>query len=47
MQAAVEYDMNQKLYDALAEKPENAGWISPRLLATTAANRKYWSTYHG
>lgn len=46
-QAAVEYDMNQQLYDALALAPENAWWISQKLKETVINSRKYWSAYRG
>jgi len=46
-QAALEYDMNQQLYDALSARAENAWWISPQLKQVVESNRKYWSAYHG
>lgn len=46
-QAALEYDMNQQLYDALAQRPENAWWISPELKSVVARNRRHWSAYRG
>lgn len=46
-QAAVEYDMNQQLYDDLAAKQGDDWWISPALKKVVADNRMYWSKYRG
>ena len=46
-QAAVDYDINQQLYDKLTVQPENSWWVSDELKTTVAQNRKYWSSYHG
>lgn len=47
VQAAIEYDMNQQLYDDLALRPENEWWISDNLKKVVSENRKYWSKYRG
>lgn len=45
--AALEYDINQQLYDELALLPENHWWISPELRQVVADKRKYWRRYRG
>jgi hypothetical protein len=45
--AALDYDLNQQLYDELMLRPKNANWISAQLKEVVAENRKYWSRYHG
>jgi hypothetical protein len=43
--AAIEYDVNQSLYDALITQPENDWWVSDSLKTVVAQHRKYWSEY--
>ena len=45
--AALEYDINQQLYDDLALLPGNEWWISPELKQVVADKRKYWRRYRG
>jgi hypothetical protein len=45
--AAMEYDLNQQLYDELMLSPKNANWTSAQLKEVVAENRKYWRRYHG
>jgi hypothetical protein len=45
--AALDYDLNQQLYDPLILLPKNANWVSAQLREVVAENRKYWSRYHG
>jgi hypothetical protein len=47
VQAAVEYDMNQEMYDELATHHDNTWWLSDELKDVVARNRKQWSRYHG
>lgn len=41
--AALEYDINQPLYDALTPLPLNSWWVSDELKNTVAHNRRQWS----
>jgi len=47
VQAAVEYDMNQEMYDDLADHHDNTWWLSDELKEVVVRNRKQWSRYHG
>jgi hypothetical protein len=44
--AALEYDMNQQLYDAMTAKPDNVWWVSEELKHTVAHNRRHWSSVY-
>lgn len=41
--AALDYDMNQPLYDEMTAKPLNSWWVSDNLKIVTAKNRRQWS----
>ena len=45
--AAIEYEINQYLYDPLLELPENSWWVSDELKKVVVDVRKHWSTYRG
>lgn len=45
LEALIEYDVNQTLYDELAAEPENDWWLCDDLKAAVARHRKQWSEY--
>lgn len=45
MAAAIEYDINQSLYDDLITRPENDWWVCDDLRNVVAQHRKYWSEH--